>query len=121
VHVAMSNTLNTPVEALESELPIRVARYAIREATGGAGQFAGGNGLRRDILFLEQATVTILSERRKDAPYGLSGGLAGAVGENWSLKPEGEEKLNGKVSREVAAGECISIRTPGGGGLGRAR
>jgi N-methylhydantoinase B len=120
VHDHMSNTLNTPVEALESELPIRVRSYSLREGTGGDGQFKGGNGLRRDVLFLEPATVTILSERRQRRPYGLSGGAAGAVGENWLSQSKGDEKLDGKVTREVVPGDRLSVRTPGGGGLGEA-
>jgi N-methylhydantoinase B/oxoprolinase/acetone carboxylase alpha subunit len=118
VHDHMSNTLNTPVEALESELPVRIHSYAIRRGSGGKGRFRGGEGLRRDVQFLEPATVTILSERRERAPYGLQGGDSGAPGENLLRTTEGEERLAGKVSRDISAGDCLSVQTPGGGGFG---
>ncbi len=114
----MSNTLNTPVEALESELPVRIRSYAIRRGSGGKGRFRGGEGLRRDVQFLEPATVTILSERRERSPYGLQGGESGAPGENRLRTTEGEERLAGKVSRDISAGDCLSVQTPGGGGFG---
>jgi N-methylhydantoinase B len=117
VHDHMSNTLNTPVEAFESEYPLRVTRYALRRGSGGAGRFEGGNGLQRDLLFLEDATVTLLTERRYGRPYGLCGGEAGATGENL-LEGEESRVLPAKALIQVHEGETLSIRTPGGGGHG---
>ena len=120
VHTHMTNTLNTPIEALEFQFPFRVNRYAIRRGTGGAGKFAGGNGLIRDLLFLTQAKATILSERRRFAPYGLNGGSEGTKGENALLKGGVEEvSLNGKATFDVTPGDILSIRTAGGGGWGQ--
>jgi N-methylhydantoinase B len=117
VHDHMSNTLNTPIEAFESEYPVRVQRYLIRRGTGGSGTFRGGDGLQRDLLFLEDATVTLLTERRRRHPYGLHGGGAGDVGKNRLLGAE-EQDLPSKAAFSVRAGETVSIRTPGGGGFG---
>jgi len=114
VQTHMTNTLNTPIEVLESAFPIRIRRYALRDGSGGTGRVKGGDGLIREYEFLEPAEVTLLTERRLYAPQGLSGGGAGAVGENL---------LNGKalapkVAVEVKAGDRLQIRTPGGGGYG---
>jgi N-methylhydantoinase B len=118
IHTHMTNTLNTPVEALEYAYPLRVQRYTIRRASGGAGRWRGGDGIRRDLELLADAKVTILSERRILAPYGLAGGQPGRPGEN-VLIHDGEEKvLPGKITLEVEAGDIISLRTPGGGGYG---
>jgi len=117
VHVHMSNTRNTPVEALEMSLPVRVRRYALREGSGGAGRYRGGDGLCRELLFLEAATVTLLTERRNRAPYGLWGGKAGQPGAN-SLEHLGERRsLASKVTLDVGAGDILLIHTPGGGGF----
>jgi N-methylhydantoinase B len=118
VHDHMSNTLNTPVEALESEYPIRVTRYALRRGTAGAGRKRGGDGLQRDLQFLEPATVTLLTERRQFAPYGLHGGQDAAPGENLLIGDE-TRALPAKVMVRVRPGDTVSIRSPGGGGLGR--
>jgi N-methylhydantoinase B len=118
VHVHMTNTLNTPVEALEYAYPCRVRRYAIRKGSGGAGQHRGGDGLIREIEFLCPSTVTILSERRRTAPYGLQGGKPGARGRNVLLRDGQETELAGKAEIRVAAGDLLSLRTPGGGGWG---
>jgi N-methylhydantoinase B len=75
VHTHMTNTLNTPVEALEHDYPVRIERYSLRKNSGGKGKYRGGNGLIREYIFLEPCTVTILSERRKHSPYGLFGGI----------------------------------------------
>ena len=117
VHDHMSNTLNTPIEALESEYPLRVTRYALRKGTGGNGEYRGGDGLQRDLLFLEDATVTLLTERRRRQPYGLQGGEDGSTGRNVLLEPEAQN-LPSKTSFSIRAGQTLSIRTPGGGGLG---
>jgi N-methylhydantoinase B len=118
VHVHMTNTLNTPVEALEYAYPCRVRRYALRAGSGGAGQHRGGDGLVREIEFLCPATVTILSERRRTAPYGLQGGKPGARGRNVLLRDGEERELGGKAEIRVARGDLLSLRTPGGGGWG---
>jgi N-methylhydantoinase B len=114
----MTNTLNTPVEALEYAYPMRVLRYEVRKDSGGDGRFRGGDGIRRDLQVLTDAQVTILSERRKNPPYGLSGGEAGQCGENILIRGEKEIPLPGKGTMELKAGDVLSIRTPGGGGYG---
>jgi len=118
IHTHMTNTLNTPIEALEYTYPFQVQRYEIRRGSGGAGQFRGGDGIRRDIELLHDAQVTILSERRKSAPYGLAGGEPGKPGRNVLIRDGDERELPGKISLPVQAGDVVSIRTPGGGGYG---
>jgi N-methylhydantoinase B len=113
----MTNTLNTPIEVLEATYPLRIARYAIRRGSGGAGQRAGGDGLIREYRFLAAAQVTLLTERRRHRPWGIQGGLPGRAGEN---------RLNGvrlpaKVAFAVNAGDRLEIHTPGGGGFGAPR
>jgi N-methylhydantoinase B len=114
VHVAMSNTLNTPIEALELEYPLRVERYAVRRRSGGDGQFRGGRGVVRSIRVLEPCRLSILSERRRHAPSGVAGGTAGAPGRN-SINGE---KIPAKFTGSLAAGDVVTIETPGGGGFG---
>jgi N-methylhydantoinase B len=114
VQVGMTNTLNTPVEALEAEYPLRVERYALRPDSGGAGEFRGGLGLERTVTVEESATVSLLTERRRHAPQGLDGGGAGAVGRNLI---DGE-RVGAKTTREVPAGTTVTVLTPGGGGHG---
>lgn len=120
VHTHMTNSLNTPVEALEHAYPLRVERYGLRRGSGGHGRHRGGDGIRRDLRFLGPATVTVLSERRVHGPAGAQGGRPGAPGENVLLRSqeEGEIRLPGKVTAEVARGDILSLRTPGGGGWG---
>lgn len=118
VHVHMTNTLNTPVEALEYAYPLRVRRYALRKGSGGAGRHRGGDGLVRDVEFLSAATVTILSERRRTRPYGLQGGQAGKAGRNLLVRAGQETDLPGKCEIQVEPGDVLSLRTPGGGGWG---
>jgi N-methylhydantoinase B len=121
VHTHMTNTMNTPIEALEFVYPMRLRRYSLRRGSGGDGQHRGGDGIIRDTEFMARATVTVLSERRKRAPYGLQGGEPGAPGENVLLRGGVEEvRLPGKATFEVAPGDVLSIRTPGGGGWGKA-
>ncbi len=120
VHTHMTNSLNTPVEALEYAYPLRVRRYGYREGSGGAGHFRGGDGLVREIELLGAAQVTLLADRRVFAPYGLNGGEAGAKGRS-VLIAKGEEKpLPGKCNLAVNAGDIVRIETPGGGGWGNA-
>jgi len=119
VHTHMTNTLNTPVEALEHEYPLMIEKYSLRKGSGGDGKYKGGEGLIRQYYFNCEATVTLLSERRKYAPYGLWGGKNGAKGENWLIKKAGEKiLLPGKVNLKVSQGDRLLILTPGGGGLG---
>ncbi len=118
VHSHMTNTLNTPVEALEYAYPFRVTRYGLREGTGGSGAFQGGEGVTREIEFLHDAQVTILSDRRQTKPYGLFGGLAGNSGRNVLICHGKEDVLPGKVQLNVGAGDRLRIETPGGGGYG---
>jgi N-methylhydantoinase B len=119
VHSHMTNTLNTPVEALEYALPMRVTRYSLREDSGGVGRHRGGDGLRRDLYFLCPVYLSLLSERRRHAPYGLDGGQPGRPGRNLLLTADGSQReLPGKVSLDLEAGDTLSLRTPGGGGWG---
>ncbi len=119
VQVHMTNTLNTPIEALEMAYPLRIERYGLRAGSGGAGVFRGGDGIVRSYLFLGPAVVTMLSERRAVAPWGAAGGEAGMVGRNRLLRAGGgEEQLPSKFTRRVAAGDRLIIETPGGGGWG---
>ena len=118
-HCHMTNSLNTPVEALEHTYPFHVCEYSIRRGTGGRGRYRGGDGIRRDIQLLGPGQITILSDRRVERPYGLQGGEAGALGENVLIEADGSERpLPGKDSMWVEAGTTISVRTPGGGGWG---
>ena len=119
IHTHMTNTSNTPVEAMEFAFPLRLKRYALRRGSGGRGQHNGGDGLVRDVEFLSPARVTVLSERRKFAPPGYHGGHHGEPGENVLFRGGVEEvQLAGKETLDVEAGDILSIRTPGGGGWG---
>jgi len=113
-HSHMTNTLNTPVEVLELNYPLRIEQYAIRRDSGGAGQFRGGDGVKRQYRFLEDAEVCLLTERRRNRPWGLEGGQPGQCGRN---ELNGRE-LPGKVRFQATAGETLTIKTPGGGGYG---
>jgi N-methylhydantoinase B len=121
VHVHMSNSLNTPIEALEHAYPLRILRYQLRRETGGAGRHQGGDGLRRDVLLLTDADVSLLTERRQRGPAGAAGGLPGAPGENRLLHDDEERVLPAKATFQAAAGDILSIRSPGGGGWGTVR
>jgi len=124
VHTAMTNTRNTPIEALERSFPLRVLRYRVRQGSGGAGRWAGGDGLERDLQVLEDVTLSLIGERRDRGPWGLAGGEPGAPGEDWLL-PGGDEaaavRLADKGTVELKAGDVLRMRTPGGGGWGPAR
>ncbi|MHA2244656.1 MAG: hydantoinase B/oxoprolinase family protein [Candidatus Hodarchaeales archaeon] len=120
VHSHMTNTLNTPIEALELAYPLRVRRYAFRSGSGGMGKLAGGDGLIREIECMVDSVVSLQTERRKLAPYGLHDGGNGEKGINIKLKPNGEEiLLPGRATINFKAGETLIIKTPGGGGYGR--
>jgi len=114
VHVAMSNTLNTPVEALELEFPLRVREYAVRRGSGGAGAHHGGDGVIRELEALEPLRYSLITERRRHAPPGAAGGEPGRPGRNLL---DGQE-LAAKAIGELAAGQRLRIETPGGGGYG---
>ena len=120
VHVHMSNSLNTPIEALEHAYPFRITEYSIRRGSGGAGLHRGGDGLRRDLQLLGDARVALLCERRTVGPSGTRGGGDGARGENVLIRDGVEEPLPGKTTFSVQRGDIISIRSPGGGGWGDA-
>jgi N-methylhydantoinase B len=115
VHVAMSNTLSTPVEALELQYPVRVERYGLRLGTGGEGRHRGGDGVVRELRVLEDCRLSIISERRTHAPQGERGGAPGVPGRNLL----NGEPLPAKVTRDLRAGDVVTIETPGGGGFGR--
>ena len=121
VHTAMTNTRNTPIEALERAYPMRVRRYTLRRGSGGAGLCPGGEGIERDLEMLEDVTVSLITERRVSRPWGLAGGQPGAVGENWLL-PGGDESkavpLLDKCTIQCRAGDVVRMLTPGGGGWG---
>jgi N-methylhydantoinase B len=119
IHTHMTNSLNTPAEAMEYAYPMRVRRYAIRRESGGGGQFRGGDGIVREVELLTDARVTILSDRRKIPPYGLKGGEPGAAGRTVLITRNGERVLAGKDSVHANAGDRIRIETPGGGGWGK--
>jgi N-methylhydantoinase B/oxoprolinase/acetone carboxylase alpha subunit len=121
VHTGMTNTRNTPIEALERSFPMRVLRYRLRSGSGGTGAAPGGEGVERDLLMLEDVTVSLITERRVGRPWGLAGGGPGAVGENWLL-PGGDEsraeRLPDKCTVQLKAGDVLRMLTPGGGGWG---
>ncbi|MBX3060273.1 MAG: hydantoinase B/oxoprolinase family protein [Anaerolineae bacterium] len=118
LHVHMSNTLNTPVEALEYQFPLQVEEYVLREGSGGHGRYRGGDGLIRSFRFLVPVTVTVTSERRTLAPYGLQGGEPGQPGQNSLIHAGQEIPLPGKFTRQLEADDVLRIETPGGGGWG---
>ena len=115
VHVGMSNTLNTPIEALELEFPLRVERYELRYGSGGEGRHRGGDGIVRSVRALEPAALSLLTDRRRHPPLGAQGGEAGKPGKNLL----GSEELPPKTSRELGPGDVVTVETPGGGGWGR--
>ena len=132
VHTHMSNTRNTPVEAIEHYLPVRITRYGLRKHSGGAGTSRGGDGIVREYEMLTETSVTLLSDRRERPPYGAEGGEPGACGRNTLIRKrdagdagrekagrEKEERLPGKVQLTLQAGDRLRIETPGGGGYGR--
>jgi N-methylhydantoinase B len=116
VHIGMSNTLNTPIEALELEYPMRIERYELRYGSGGAGGNRGGDGIVRSVRVLQPASLSLLTDRRRYPPQGMEGGEPGEVGRNLL----GDEELPPKVSRELEEGDIITVETPGGGGYGHA-
>jgi len=114
VHVTMSNTLNTPVEALELAYPLRVRRYGLRLGSGGQGRFRGGDGVVRELEVLERCRLSVLAERRRLAPAGAAGGGSGAPGRTWV----NGEPVPAKATLDLEAGDVVTVETPGGGGWG---
>ncbi|MCB0192537.1 MAG: hydantoinase B/oxoprolinase family protein [Anaerolineae bacterium] len=116
----MTNTLNTPIEALEYAYPFRVHRYEIRRGSGGGGRQKGGNGIRREMELLHEAQLTLLTERREIAPYGAAGGEPGQLGKNTLVRAGQEIALSGKTTQTLHKGDILRLETPGGGGFGAA-
>ena len=123
VQTHMTNSLNTPIEALEYAYPFRARRYSYRYGSGGEGKFRGGDGLIREIELLADADMTLLAERRRFRPYGLAGGDEGAAGQAFVMRAATREieELPGKCSRKLKKGDVLRIETPGGGGWGSSR
>ena len=122
VHTHMTNSLNTPAEALEYAYPLRVHRYSLRSGSGGAGKHRGGDGIVREIEVLTDCEVTLLADRRTRGPWGLAGGEAGAPGKTSVIRSNGSvEEMPGKFSARLRKGERIRIESPGGGGWGTSR
>ncbi|MGH9644809.1 MAG: hydantoinase B/oxoprolinase family protein, partial [Terriglobales bacterium] len=120
VHTHMTNSLNTPAEALENAYPVRLRQYSLRANSGGRGRHAGGDGIVREIEVLTDAQVTVLADRRSRGPYGLNGGSDGAPGRTIIIRQNGsEEELPGKTSTRLRAGDRVRIESPGGGGWGK--
>ena len=121
VHTHMTNSLNTPAEALEYAYPLRVTRYSLRQGSGGRGKFRGGDGIVRELELLSDAEVTLLADRRSRGPYGLNGGSDGAAGKTEAVHLDGARTtLPGKTSLRLKKGERIRVESPGAGGWGRA-
>jgi N-methylhydantoinase B len=124
VHVAMSNTLNTPIEALEREFPLRVVEYALRRGSGGAGAHRGGDGVVRELEALSEMTFSLIAERRRHRPRGAEGGEPGACGRDLLVPRDGMldgRPLPSKITGTLLSGQRLRIETPGGGGFGDAR
>lgn len=118
----MTNTLNTPIEVLESYYPFLVKHYRVRRNSGGRGKHRGGDGIDRAVELLVPAQLTLLAERRENGPYGLRGGTEGSVGRDTLTRKEGsgkESRIDGKSSLTLGTGDVVRVRTPGGGGWGR--
>jgi N-methylhydantoinase B/oxoprolinase/acetone carboxylase alpha subunit len=119
VHTHMSNTRNTPIEAIEHYLPLRIRQYRLRRDSAGTGAYPGGEGLVREYEALTPTSVTLLSERRRGAPYGVQGGGPGGRGRNTLIRDGVEQALPGKIELRLRPGDRLRIETPGGGGWGR--
>jgi len=119
VHTHMTNSLNTPAEALEHAYPLRVTEYSLRPGSGGVGKFTGGDGIIREIQVLCDAELTLLADRRRHKPWGLHGGGEGVPGKAWLIRQGGvAEPMPGKFHARLKKGDRIRIESPGGGGLG---
>lgn len=119
IQTGMTNTKNTPITSLDTHYPFSITRYRLRTGSGGSGAFRGGDGIERGIRFNEPATVSLMGERRLTGPWGLAGGGAGAVGEDWLIRADGgRELLPSKCTVEVRPGDELIVLTPGGGAWG---
>jgi 5-oxoprolinase (ATP-hydrolysing) len=118
VHTHMTNTRITDAELLESRYPVRLVRFALRRGSSGAGLHIGGEGVVRELEFLEPVTCSIIGQHRTDGPYGIDGGRPGAVGEQWLMRGAMRLPLPGVGTSELQAGDRVAIHTPGGGGWG---
>ncbi len=118
-HSHMTNTRNTPVEAIEKDLPVQIMEYSLHQGSGGEGKYQGGEGIQRVYKFLAPAQVTINSERRTHPPYGLQGGKPGKVGSNLLIRDGKTEELGAQASLQVKPADILVIKTPGGGGWGK--
>ena len=119
VHTHMTNSLNTPAEAMEYAYPLRVREYRLRSGSGGRGKYRGGDGVTREIETLVPARMSLLADRRKRGPYGLAGGEEGQKGTNTIIRDGAQMPVPAKGSHELRAGDCVRIETPGGGGWGK--
>lgn len=119
VHTHMTNSLNTPLEALENYLPLKIKKYCLRRGSGGEGRNKGGEGIIREYEFFVPTQVAVISERRKFGPYGLRGGKDGKKGKNILFSKGKTMPLSSKVNIKVLPGDVLCINTPGGGGYGR--
>ena len=119
IHTHLTNTLNTPIEALEHAYPFRVSRYTVRRGSGGGGRHRGGDGIIREIELLGDATVSFMTERREKPPWPLNGGEPGMMGRNLLVSGDEERQFSGKARLRAKRGDRIRLETPGGGGWGR--
>ncbi len=120
IQTGMTNTQNTPIEALHTHYPFRVEAYTLRRGSGGGGTHRGGDGIHRELTFDAPAILSLMGERRRHRPWGLAGGEPGAAGEDWLIRADGSrERLPGKVTVGVEPGDRLVVLTPGGGGWGR--
>ncbi|MGB3728242.1 MAG: hydantoinase B/oxoprolinase family protein, partial [Thermodesulfobacteriota bacterium] len=119
VQTHMTNTLNTPIESLERELPVMLNSYSIRKNSGGQGKYRGGDSIVREYKFLSDTTVSMITERRKFAPYGIEGGGVGKKGKNTLIRKGTVSRIAPKASFKVKKGDSIRIETPAGGGWGK--
>ncbi|HTT76036.1 MAG TPA: hydantoinase B/oxoprolinase family protein, partial [Candidatus Binataceae bacterium] len=120
IHTHMTNTLNTPIEALEAYYPMRITEYRIRRASGGRGHFDGGDGLVRELECLAESSVSLLAERRETAPWGLNGGGDGTPGSDYLVSSDSSRShFAAKANARLKPGERIRIETPGGGAWGK--
>ena len=117
----MTNTLNTPIEALETYYPMRMTEYRMRRGSGGSGYSRGGDGIIRELECLVESSVSLLTDRRVTRPWGLEGGGDGAAGANYLVHAGKRKKLPGKTNVRLMPGDRIRIETPGGGGWGQPR
>ena len=120
IHTHMTNSLNTPAEALEHAYPLRVREYSLRPDSGGPGRYRGGDGIIREIEVLTDAQVTLLADRRSRGPYGLAGGKSGQCGRTLIMRGDGiPDGVPGKTSIRLKKGDRVRIESPGGGGWGK--